>query len=272
MMYFKPRGVRYVDMAKWVDDTIYTEWKDENKAFEYIYNLVAMLARRRKLYATDTKNYEDFVMYASTRVFLRLISPKQFGEDATLPKVKSCLNYIKKTLYPMRVAFEQSSYAQCLLPLDGDIESIGGASLKMRMQEDVDSLTLSDFNIYVDGIIRTIRTFLLQIPYKPNSVEWYNIYTSCLLSFLNSMVLPKESVERIKSCVSSGCIDSCTDREFKKNREKSVILYHLDESYRGYIQILTNELRKIVSKDLSSMIYTPPVNMRKFLMDEEENQ
>ena len=109
-MYVKPRNIRYVDMAIWIDAHAYTDDCDEETLYEYIYHLVRMLAYKRKMYQTANQ-YDGFILYASSRYYLRITDKRQFetNEDGTpvLPKLKSILNYIKKTIYPTKIDYER---------------------------------------------------------------------------------------------------------------------------------------------------------------------
>ena len=97
MRYKKPRDIRYVDMCIWIDEHAYRENCDEQKMFEYVYLLSNMLARKRCFFRKEV-DYDNFAFYVETETFMRY-------KKQDRKKIKSILNYLKKVIYPRKVAF-----------------------------------------------------------------------------------------------------------------------------------------------------------------------
>lgn len=268
MTYRKPSNVKYVDMAKYIDDHVYTKDCDDVLVFKYIYFLISMLAHQAQ-YFKSAQYYDDFALTGASRVFMRLKNPKQFETDPDgkprMEMIRSVLNYIKRTLYPMKVDFEQENYVQShLKDEDGIIEP--GISFKDQLIETVDELSLVDFEVYLGDINRTIFAFLKKIPHKRNSAEWLNIYTSCLLTLLNSVTLSNANLNKVKNLGEIFYTKSyLIDKMYKEERENAVILYHLPQEMHDYILVLTNRLRRIIARDLSTTMrtYIPGENVAK---------
>lgn len=261
MIYKKP-DMKYTEMAMWIDSHVYTDDCDPNTLFEYIYHLVNMLAHQAG-YFRNHQYYDDFALTGATRVFLRLTNPKQneVNEDGTpkMEKIKSVLNYIKSIIYPMKVTFEQENYSQNK-PYDeqsGEVIYDLMDNFRYYINESVDKMSTLDFNLYLRDLSKTARDFLSKIPQKKNSSEWLNIYTSCMLSFLNQVTLNNKNKERIKRL---GDIilqkPQLLTRIYKEERVDSIILFHLDESMRGYITVLVNRLKHLISADLSATAHS----------------
>ena len=281
MIYKKP-DLKYTEMAIWIDQHVYTDDCDPNILFEYIYHLINMLAHQAG-YFRNHHYYDDFAITGATRVFLRLTNPKQNELDENgnpqMEKIKSVLNYIKSIMYPMKVTFEQENYCQ-IQPYDKENKEPDydiSYSLRGSLNETVDKLNTLDFTLYLKDIPTTVREFLSSIPQKKNSSEWLNIYTSCLLSLLNSITLSNKNKERISSLKEIIIRKpELLTKLYKEEREDSIILFHLDESMRGYITVLVNRVKHLISADLSSTsrsYISPEVTAKNLLMaslEEEE--
>ena len=155
----------------------------------------------------------------------------------------------------MKVTFEQENYSQNK-PYNnqtGEVEYDLLDNFRYSLNESVDKMNTLDFTLYLQDIAHTAREFLSGIPQKRNSSEWMNIYASCMLSLLNSITLNNKNKERIKSL---GEIilqkPQLLTKIYKEERVNSIILFHLGESMRGYITVLVNRLKHLISADLSA--------------------
>ena len=59
MIYKKPKGVKYTDMAIYIDNHIYSEDCDDDLVFQYLYHLVNMFAYKHKFF-NRAEYYDDF--------------------------------------------------------------------------------------------------------------------------------------------------------------------------------------------------------------------
>lgn len=260
MTYRKPANVKYTDMCIYIDNTIYTEDKDDNLIFEYLYHLSVMFASKYK-YFTNKEYLDNFGIFAATYFFLRLTNERQFLEDnhpKKLDRIKSILNYIKQIIYAIKVQFEQSEYYQSI---NDDVEICVADSTiytyRNQLQETLDRLNRVEFNLYLEEIPKVIEEFLQNIPHIKNSNEWLNIYTSCLLTLLNSITMSNSSKRKLLVTLNSNSdpVAMC-ERIYKREQEDNIILFHLDESYRNYISVLIQKLKHIIASNLSSNLYT----------------
>ena len=77
------------------------------------------------------------------------------------------------------------------------------------------------------------------MPYRVGTVEWENIYLSCLLSFLNSITLSRASIARVRHFAKNAKLSAeLIDKIYKRERENSTILFHLPDSMHDYITVL----------------------------------
>lgn len=259
MLYELP-DVRYVDMCIYIDKHAYDEnptEEVENTIFQYLYFLCHMFASKGQFF-DKTEYYDDFSIYAATQLFMRLRNPKQFefkdSGERKVRLVKSILNYIKKTIDPLRIDFQQLHYSQIYQEDDtSDVPQVASEYCFCDMMSDqIDALSMVDFNCCLGDIIRTTKVFLKQIPYYSDKKLWNNIYISCLLSFLNSVTLSEKDKQRLgKLKRDYRDREAYMDRLYMKEADDSTILFHLDESMHDYITVLTRELKHAIAKDLS---------------------
>ena len=257
MMFKKPPNLKYTDMCIYIDNTAYSDNKDDNLIYEYLYHLIKMLAHRHNFFAQN-HYYEEFAIYGAGRVFTRLNSKNQYElNENGAPKVariKSILNYLKSTIYPMKVDFEKENYTQVIVDTDNDACS-DESYLYIRQLCDESSLNSVEFMDYLHRITQIVREELSKIPYTSDQVTWTNIYISCMLTFINSITLSNKN--KTKLYIKDNIIyssDAFIDKLFREENKDPVLLFHLDPTMKDYILVLTNKIKKKVSTDLSDMI------------------
>ena len=255
-MFQKPKGVKYTDMCIYIDDI--TERgeptpEEENKIFEYLYHLAFMLAHKRK-YFNRSYYYEEFAMYFATEVMYRLyFNPrlKKLDENGEpeLSKIKSVLNYMKGIIYGRKVEFEQHYYSQKY----ADFEE--GNFLYSFNQDPYESLKEIDISLYLKSITKTVKKIVYDKNfYRNDKILIKNIYMSCLLTVLNGLTFSSTDKSKLDNTYSS--MESkyrLLTRLYAKNRENSLILYHLDKSFEPYIKVLSNKIFKQIKMDLAEM-------------------
>lgn len=258
MLYKKPKGVKYTDMAIYIDTHIYTDDYDEDLVFVYLYHLAYMLARQNQWFKR-ADYYENYSVYTATRVFMRLTNPKQYiileNGEPKMSKIKSCLNYMKIIAYPCKVDFEQQEYGQTLIETDDDEYSIQ-YTFSAQLSDSIDKMNLVEFKYCLGDIIETARNYIGKIPYRTQSKKWENIYLSCLLTYLNSITLKNREIKRIQNLKIQRNAIYKLDNLYAEEVQDDVILYHLKPNMHDYIFVLTNGMRRAMANDLCNLLHT----------------
>ena len=258
MLFNRPKNLKYTTMSIYIDEHIYTNDCDDALVFEYLYHIVNMLAFKNKFFST-AEYYENFAIYCATNYFLRLKNKKQFelNEDGTpkMSKIKSILNFIKKTINFRRMAFQQEFFCQSISKDEVDLDI--GYTFANKLSESIDALSVVEFTSCLGDICKTAKKFIEKVPHKKDSAEWDNIYLSCILTFLNQITLNNKDEIKVQNlhCKSSDKLNIISN-VYLSNSVDSVILYHLPENMKDYIMILTNEMKHAISKDLSFQLHT----------------
>ena len=272
MIYKKPKNMTYTDMCIYIDEHIYTDKElDYEKIYEYLFHLVLMLARKGNFFRKSFY-YEDFATYGASRVLMRLINPKQneLDENGTpkLKKIKSVLNYIKSTIYPMKVDYEREAFSQVIQESDTPIRDTQDTAYVKRLANE-DGMHQLEFMDYLERLGAVLRKECVKVPYSTKKAEMDNIYLSCLLTLLNSITLSKERQEKLT--IKGNYMyttDAYINKTYRDEGEDAVILFHIDPSMHDYILVLTNKIKKRIAKDLSSMIdsWEPTEDVMKNLL------
>lgn len=258
MTFKKPDNMSYTDMCIYIDNNVYTENADETTIYEYIYHIVYMLAKQGQLF-NKNHYYDDFAIYGANRVYFRLTNPKQWqekddGSGFKMDKIKSVLNYIKNILYPLKVDFEQSEYCQ-VISKDAYPQEVN-YNFSNVLGDEIDRLTFCEFTLLFNDIGKTCKAFLQTIPYKSNSSEWLNIYTSVMLTFLNSVTLTNKRKRRLQHLTNTMRLTDNHLIEAYEKENNEVVLFHLDDSMSDYILVLARQLKNLVAKDLTDILHT----------------
>ena len=252
------KNERIVDLCIWVDENAYKEDVDKEKLYDSLYRIVSVLAIKHKL-LPQWEDYQPFSLYAASRLYLRLTNPKQFKvnkDGKKMKKVKSILNFIKKTMHPMIVDFQNQSFEQNFIPgLHGDtVESIRHRTIQSARSQFTQWLRI-DFEYYLDKICTTIKQFLNTSPYVSDKLQYSRIYKSCLLTLLNQITLSNENKERLNKRLEKGFkTEDFINSVYKEECENSIILYHLDESMYNYVSTIVYRIRALIVKDLKMLI------------------
>ena len=250
MTYNKPKDVTYTQMAIWIDDNAYLEDCDQEKLYTYLYHLSFMLAKKHD-YFTSSDIYDRFALYCANSFLLRLKSKRQFIEgEKRVPRIKSILNYIKKVIPHCKFHFEEELYGGGTS--DVSITSIDNPVYQNTLIDEDNPIEMIEFSVSLQSINVIIKNYLKKIPHKKNSPEWTNIYISCLLTLLNSITPNAEQLEKL----SKASDDFTIGKLYTQMRDVPPILYHLDTSMTTYIKVLVNELRKVISTELSWRSHT----------------
>lgn len=249
--YTKPSNMKYTDMCIWIDEHAYLEGTSyDDKLFEYLYHVSRMLAYKKKLFE-KASYYDDFAIFMATKLFLRLKNKKQFGDNPTLSKVKSILNYAKCTLNVNRIQFQTDVFAQNYKVSD---DTTLDTNFNAVLFNSSDDLGIVNFKSYLDDIPKTIKGFVYKLPHR-NKADLDNIYISCLLSFLSSITLSRKSIERMKSLMKSNKLSQQKlNLIYKNERKDCMIFYHIERSMQPLVSVYMNEIRHILASNLAIIL------------------
>ena len=247
-MYKRDPKVSFTDMCIYIDNNIYQENFDSDKCYQYMYHIFYTLAVKGRFF-NSAKDYDEYALYAATRLFLRY-------QKRNLNVIKSVLNYVKRILYPTKVEYQSQTFNQVFKQ---DVEE----EITKNLQDEMNNVAISqndgmmriEFEYYLRKIPNTIKEFLKDIPYANDKVMMHNIYLSCLLSVLNSFTMSNENIRRLNNKQNRNLpVDNLLESIYREERQNAIILFNLDISMYNYISTLVSKIYSIIKKDLVYLI------------------
>ena len=267
MIFKKPKDVRYVDMCIYIDEKLKQQNISEEESsliYEYLYHIIYMLSVKNKYFNKEVY-YDEFAITLATDVFHRLFTNPKLNEldengQPKLTKIKGCLNYIKAILYGRKVTFEQQNYSQKYIDMEyinSDVSCTNITSYSYSRDNMQFNLGL-DMSMYLDTLSKTIKHFLYtNSPYKKDKLLMKNIYISCIISILKSLLFTINDEEGIKNKYTKPDAKfRYLCKEYKQNRDNCVTLYHLPHKYKDYITLLVRQLYTLIGKDIQELCST----------------
>ena len=252
-------GKRIVDLCIYVDENAYKENHDKEKIFDALYKIVYALSMKQKIFH-NWNDYEEFSLEYASKLYYRLINAKQFlpeGHPFKLKKIKSILNYVKKTLSPARVDYQQRTFAEQFDPvlheaavLDLREQCIAECKAQTQFQLKI------EFESYLQRMTETIKWFIRNCtPYGDDKCMRHKLYQSCLLTFLNQITLSNQNKQRFKNRLKNGYnIDHFIDQVYEDEKMDSVIIFHLPSNMENYVATCVNRIKKLMLRELSGLI------------------
>ena len=252
--YKKPSNVSYVDMCKWLDTCVRDGGIiEEETAYKYLYHLYTMFALKYRWFEHED-DVDKFALTSAERTFLRMISKKK-------EPPKSILNYIKATAYPYKVKYQQDEYYHGNAPkfeqlsieeIEDTVEYTDAFDIKTAVGRAGCGLSMADVRVYLSDVDRTIKDYVYNNAIYKDGVERDNIYISCLLTYINHILLPVAKQKKSENVLVTK-LDLLLDTAKKKSNTECV-LYHLDNSYKDVILSLVREIKKLLSDDITEMM------------------
>lgn len=239
MTFTRPEDVSYTEMAIFIDEHIYDEDKTEeleNQLFEYIYHLCYMLACKQRFFK-KYDDFDEFSLFMATNVYLRYLNPE-------LERLKSVLNYIKKIAYGQKIRFQNITFKQIIsqehCPQYDDL--LMKEELKSNIQMNYMNKELVDDISYEIKILpKVIQEVVSQTPYRNDRIMSRRLYLSCLLTFINSITLCKESIKKL-NIKGESVRDDYVNKLYRNERHHCTLLWRLPNEYKDYVTLLYNKI------------------------------
>lgn len=243
--YQKPAGIKYTDMAIYIDKHAYDENRSEEVdalIYEYLYHLIYALSIKKN-YFKNYQDYDSFACYGATKVFTRLINKNQYRDKKPLKKIKSVLNYIKSILYAYKTDYQSENYAEVLNPEYG-VDTI-------KLQEDINDSIENDYSQKLEDIqellvnnFEIIKKIVNNTPYKKLPEIKHDLELSLLITFANNFILPKTKELTLKKRTDlAKSILKKLKIYYEALPQKSTVLWHLNKSMADYVKLLYNKFK-----------------------------
>ena len=243
MLWKKPSSMKYTDMCVFIDENVPKIVNPgenpelENTIYNYLWLLVKALAIKKCMF----KNFEDYDMYsfyAATRLFTALrknqLNQGKVIKGKLIRPIKSCLNYTKALLYPMKIEYQRESFREVIEEefVSTKFDAIAyHEQLKDQVREN--SRVTQTFKNYIyDAVMQSDRLLdeiLQKSPFNSATPEYKNLKISILLT--SNQILKNK-------------------KKLNASAVQSVILWHLPKSMANYTKILLKEFFTAIKQEV----------------------
>ena len=242
MLWKKPSSMKYTEMCMYIDQNIpklvnpgeYPEI--ENTVYNYLWLLVKALAIKKCMF----KNFQDYDMYAfysASRLFMALrknqLNQGKVIKGKQIRPIKSCLNYTKALLYPMKIEYQRENFRE-VIEEEFVSTKFDALAYKEQLKGQVrDSADVNlQFKSYVADSMKKSGVLLDEIlqksPFNSSTQEYKNLKISLLLTSLQIL--------KNKKKLNAG--------------NQGVVLWHLPKSMSNYTKILLKEFFTALKQEI----------------------
>jgi hypothetical protein len=208
----------------------------ENTIYNYLWLLVKALAIKKCMF-NDFPDYDGYAFYAANRLFFALrknqLNQGKVIKGKLIRPIKSCLNYTKALLYPMKIEYQRETFKEII-----EEEFVSNKFDSFAYKEQLKSNTRENsgvtrqFKIYLHETLRKnaklVDRLLEKSPFRKGTSEYQNLKISIIL---NSIQILKNNKK----------LDVAN---------QSIILWHLPKSMTNYTRILLKEFFTLLKLEI----------------------
>jgi len=242
MQWKKDPSKKYTDLCIYIDENIPKiinpgEFPEiENKVYNYLWLLVKALAIKKCMFQ-NFEDYDLYSFYAANRLFFALrknqLNQGKIIKGKEIRPIKSCLNYTKALLYPMKIEYQRETYREVI---DEEFVSKKFDALNFREQLKTNiRATAQESKAFVDCVAESfehitelIDKVLERSPFNKTSVEYKKLRISLMLNYINNLKTKNKLA-----------VDPTT-----------VTLWKLPKSMSSYVKVLFKELSTELKKEI----------------------
>ena len=147
------------------------------------------------------QDYDPYAFYSANRLFFalrkNLVNQGKTIKGKTIKPIKSCLNYTKALLYPMKVEYQREAYRE-IIDEEFVSKKFDSFAMKERMLDDARHYQVQD-SMAEEYLMDTLKdcgnildTVLKKLPFTKESLEYKYIRMSLLLNCLNNIQQKKK--------------------------------------------------------------------------------
>lgn len=229
----KDPKLKYTDLCIFIDENIpkiadagaYPEI--ENQVYNYLWLLVKALAIKKCMF-NNFSDYDGYATHAANRLFFALrknyLNQGKIIKGKQIRPIKSCLNYTKALLYPMKVEYQNEAFRE-IIAEEFVSKKFDSFLYKEKLKAEASAAqgTTDNFKLYLKDSLSHINIIINKVLKNSLFVTNPSIYRklkiSLLLNALNSLKLKKR-----------------LDSELP-----TVIVWKLPKSMSGYVRVLLKE-------------------------------
>ena len=211
----------------------------ESTVYNYLWLLVKALAIKKCMF-NKFEEYDGYAFYSATRLFLALrknyINQGKIIKGKQIKPIKSCLNYTKALLYPMRIEYQRETFKE-IIEEEFVSKKFDAFAYKEQLKNEArDASEINtQFKIYLKETFKKnnhiLDDLLQKSPFSRSMTEYKNLKISILLNSIHILNTKNKLI--------------VTDQQ-------SIILWHLPKNMTNYVKILIKEFFTAIKLEIMS--------------------
>ena len=201
MIWHKPQEFKYTDLCIFIDQNLEKirvpgeNPEIENTIYNYLWLVVKALAIKKCMF-NSFQDYDAYAFHAANRLFFALrknmLNQGKVIKGKLIRPIKSCLNYMKALMYPMKIEFQNETYRE-VISEEFASKKFDAFSFKEALRSSVranQGVTDSFKAILTDELqnIGSIADKILsESPFQKGTLDYKKLKISLLLNALNSL-------------------------------------------------------------------------------------
>lgn len=147
------------------------------------------------------QDYDPYAFYAANRLYFALkknyLNQGKTIKGKLIRPIKSCLNYMKALLYPMKIEYQNETFRE-VISEEFVSKKFDSFTFKEQMREEIRSNqgVNETFISYVRSSIEQIGSIadrvLAKSPFNPCSIDYKKLKMSLMLNAINSLKVKKK--------------------------------------------------------------------------------
>ena len=229
----KDPKLKYTDLCIFIDENIPKiadagAYPDiENQVYNYLWLLVKALAIKKCMFS-NFSDYDGYATHSATRLFFALrknyLNQGKVIKGKQIRPIKSCLNYTKALLYPMKVEYQNEAFREIINEefMSKKFDSFMYRE-KLKSEASDSQGTIDRFRLHLRSSMENLETIIDKVLknslFVTNATIYRKLKISLLLNALNSLKTKKR-----------------LDSELQ-----TIIVWKLPKSMSGYVRVLLKE-------------------------------
>lgn len=264
---------KYTDMCIYIDNNILNPDADVVKIYDYLIKISKMLAEKKRLFQKP-EDYEGFAIYFANIVYLRMTTPRQYLADddpKKLEPIKSCLNYMKKAIYPRSCNYRLEEFSV----LSKDTDEVAFSTFKQQLQSAIsdtnDDMVAVDIEEYFKNVKRIVMEEVKTGVYGNDKVTTWKLYTACLISLLRNFTLCRSNARRLKNykkflvniqgdgtrkVIARNDYEDILANIVQQEEDSAPTPYDLDDDFSDYIAYSLQRIKRRIIQDIKEITYS----------------
>ncbi len=242
MIWHKPQDLRYTQLCMYIDENLEKikvpgENPDiENTIYNYLWLVVKALAIKKCLF-NSFQDYDAYAFHAANRLFFalrkNLVNQGKTIKGKQIRPIKSCLNYMKALMYPMKIEFQNETYRE-VISEEFASKKFDAFNFKEQLKASAreNQGVTESFRLALSEELQNIGELadkiLVESPFQKGTLDYKKLKISLLLNALNSLK-------------TKGKLDS---------NVQTILLWKLPKSMSSYVRILLKKFYTEIKNDI----------------------